>query len=342
VTLASAAVDPTLPTARGPLSMAVINLLTERAPRTRFDRIEAPVADCDPYGIDVQVALYVCYELHYRGFAGVDPGWEWNPGLLHLRARLEDAFRTAIRRDTAGANAPGAGAAGELDRLTAEPAADADPSGYLVSRGTWQQLREYFVHRSLHHLTGGDPHTWALPGLTRQSGTSFAAVESGGLGAGRRAEGRQQLFAGLMVAADLDPGYLSYIDVVPAEALAVVNLMSLFGLHRRHRGATVGHSAAMAVTAPRAANRISAALARVNAPEPCQEFYRGHTATDPVREESARSEVGDLIGRDPALENDVIFGIRAFGVVEDRLAAHLMRCWHNGETSLRRPLCGGG
>ena len=75
--------------------MAVVNLLTERAPRSRLDRIEASIGDSDPYGIDVQLTLYVCYELHYRGFAAVDPGWEWNPGLLHLRARLEDAFLTA-------------------------------------------------------------------------------------------------------------------------------------------------------------------------------------------------------------------------------------------------------
>lgn len=28
---------------------------------------------------DLQLALYLCYELHYRGFAGVDPAWEWSP-----------------------------------------------------------------------------------------------------------------------------------------------------------------------------------------------------------------------------------------------------------------------
>ena len=79
--------------------MAVLDLLAERAPRTQLNRIEASVRDSDPLGIDVQLTLYVCYELHYRGFAGVDPGWEWNPGLLHLRAQLEDAFLTAVRRE---------------------------------------------------------------------------------------------------------------------------------------------------------------------------------------------------------------------------------------------------
>ena len=75
MTLASTALEPALPTARGPLSLAVVNLLTERVPRSRLYRIEASVADCDPFGIDVQLTLCVCYELHYRGFAGVDPDW---------------------------------------------------------------------------------------------------------------------------------------------------------------------------------------------------------------------------------------------------------------------------
>jgi hypothetical protein len=45
---------------RGLLSMAVINVLTERAPRFRLDRIEASIGDTDPFGIDLQLSLSVC------------------------------------------------------------------------------------------------------------------------------------------------------------------------------------------------------------------------------------------------------------------------------------------
>ena len=65
--------------------MAVRCSLTELAPRDQLARIGPSMRDSDPYGLDLQMALYMCYELHYRGFAGVDPTWEWNPGLLHLR-----------------------------------------------------------------------------------------------------------------------------------------------------------------------------------------------------------------------------------------------------------------
>ena len=74
----------------------MLGLLHERVPRRELVPIEGALLDSDPFGIDVQLALCVCYELHYRGFAGVDAGWEWNPSLLHLRARLEQAFLSAV------------------------------------------------------------------------------------------------------------------------------------------------------------------------------------------------------------------------------------------------------
>jgi hypothetical protein len=58
-----------------------------------------------------------------------------------------------------------------------------------------------------------------------------------------------------------------------------------------------------------------------------------------VHEQVVRTDVvGDLVAREPHVEADVVFGIRAFNLVEDRLADHLMSCWQAGESSLRRPL----
>ncbi len=316
--------------------MAVVNLLAERAPRARLERIEASIGDCDPYGLDVALTLYICYELHYRGFAGVDTEWEWNPGLLHLRARLEDTFLTAVRRDVGDIDSS---AAEEMERLSADPAEGSGPSQYLRSHGSWEQMREYFVHRSLYHLKEGDPHAWAIPRLTGQAKASFAAVEFDEFGAGRGEQVHQQLFANLMVAADLDPTYLAYIDVVPAESLAVVNLMSLFGLHRGYRGATVGHFAATEITSSPGSRRLLGALERMGAPRPCREFYREHVEADAVHEQVVRTDVvGDLISREPDLEADVVFGIRAFELLEERLGRCLMQAWGRGDGSLRRPL----
>lgn len=318
--------------------MSVVELLAERAPLRSFNRVETSLADADPVGLDVQLALYLCYELHYRGFAGVDAGWEWNPGLLYLRGRLEDVFLDDIRR-AVGDLEPGADALGELDKLCIEPVDGSGLSYYLRDEGSWDQMREYFAHRSLYHLKEGDPHAWAIPRLSGQAKASFVAVEFDEFGAGRGARVHQQLFADLLDAADLDSSYLGYLDDVPAPTLAVVNLMSLFGLHRRLRGAAVGHFAATEVTSPPGSRRMVQALERLDAPEPCRAFYAEHVEADAVHEQVVRTDVvGDLVAREPELDADVVFGIRAFDVVETRLADHLMECWHTGTPSLRREI----
>src|SRR5581483_3840709 len=45
---------------------------------------------------DLHLALYLCYELHYRGLPGVDERWEWEPSLLALRRELERPFERAL------------------------------------------------------------------------------------------------------------------------------------------------------------------------------------------------------------------------------------------------------
>jgi hypothetical protein len=77
------------------------------------------------------------------------------------------------------------------------------------------------------------------------------------------------------------------------------------------------------------------------APKACVDFYREHVEADAVHEQVVRTDVvGDLVRREAQLDRDVVFGIRARDVVEDRLAAHLMTCWAAGRSSLRRSLSG--
>lgn len=301
-------------------------------------RVSASVRDSDPYGLDLQLALCMCYELHYRGFAGVDPTWEWNPDLLHLRAELERAFLAGVRRDVGPIDA-GRTATAEMDAISIEPKNGTGPSYHLRDTGTWQQMREYFVHRSMYHLKEGDPHAWAIPRLTGGAKAAFVAVEFDEFGAGRGDRMHAQLFADLMTAADLDPAYLGYLDVVPAEALAVVNLMSLFGLHRWLRGAAVGHFTATEITSSPGSRRMVQALERMDAPPACVAFYREHVEADAVHEQVVRLDVvAELVDREPQLDRDIVFGMRAFVAVEDRLADRIMASWQQGQSSLRGPL----
>jgi hypothetical protein len=338
VTTVSPGLEPKLPTAVGPLSAAVLEVLAGRPPRHVLHRVEAPMGDADPYGLDLQLALHVCYELHYRGFDGVDPRWEWNPGLLHLRAALEERFENALVREV-GEPTAGETASAEMAALSIEPIDGEGLSYFLRDEGTWLQMREYFVHRSIYHLKEADPHAWLIPRLTGHAKAAFVAVEFDEYGGGHGDRLHQKLFADLLAAAQLNSGYLAYLNCVPAESLTVVNLMSMFGLHRAWRGAAVGHFASTEITSPPGSHRLVQALERLKAPARCVKFYAEHVEADAVHEQVVRNDVvGDLLAREPQLDRDVVFGIRARDLVEERLAALMMKSWVSGRSSLRRPI----
>lgn len=136
------AVEPRLPQPRGPLSAVVIDLLAKGSPSAHPDDVEEMLAAANPYGLDLQLALCVCYELHYRGFSGVDPRWEWDIGLLNLRRRLEEDFLARLESD-AGQDSHEYAIAAELDALMREPEDDANLSVHLAEYASWEHMQEY-------------------------------------------------------------------------------------------------------------------------------------------------------------------------------------------------------
>jgi hypothetical protein len=322
-----------LPAPRGPLSAAVLEALRRGGPGEVFDLVD--VGTGDPLGEDLQLALQVCYELHYQSFAGVDPEWEWDPGLLRLRAAMERLFLATLRDEVVGGDGS-TDVDATLDELLVEPVDGAGVSDHLRDHGSWQQMREYFVHRSIYHLKEADPHAWVIPRLRGTAKAALVAVEYDEFGGGRGDRVHAQLFADLLAAAGLSPDYLHYLDRVPAVGLAPVNMMSMFGLHRRLRGALVGHFAAAEITTAPSARRMDAALRRLDAPHACRHFYTEHIEADAVHEQVLRHDViGDLLDREPDLAADVVFGAQATGFLEDRLGAHVLGSWEQGRTSLR-------
>jgi len=322
---------PALPTPRGPLSDAVVTALagSPGAPLPPAGR------DVDPFGEDLTIALHTCYELHYRSFRHVDPLWEWDPELLRLRAGLEAVFLDAVRAEVGD----GTDVAAVLDELLVEPVPGNGVSHHLRDAGEWWQVREYLVHRSVYHLKEADPHAWVIPRLQGQAKAALVAVEFDEFGGGHGERMHSRLFADLLVASGLDGGYLGHFDDVPAPAVAVVNLMSLFGLHRRLRGAMVGHFAAAEITTAPSAHRITQGLLRLGGGPASTLFFTEHVEADAVHEQVLRRDViGDLLAREPDLAPDVVLGVRATNLLETRLADHLLECWHAGRSSLRRPL----
>ncbi len=327
---------PRLPRPRGPLSA----LLLEHLPMAPHDlpcpddvaRSEDPLGD-----EDLQLALYVLYELHYRGFAGVDAEWEWNPSLLGLRRSLEDAFEAGL---TALVGAPGEAAVGaERIDVALHEIADADDAPSLARhiefRADTDEFREALVHRSAYQLKEGDPHCWAVPrlwGVPKAALTEILADEYGG---GRPGRIHSQLFADVMDSAGLDASYGAYLDEIPGVTLATVNLMSWLGLHRRWRGAIVGHFAVAEITSAVPMGRWANGVRRLGFGERTTAFYDEHVLADSVHDNVAGVDLaGGLVRQDPGLAAEVLWGARAFLALEGRWARHVLDAWNAGRSSL--------
>ncbi|MFJ4923135.1 iron-containing redox enzyme family protein [Streptomyces sp. NPDC088725] len=317
--------EPELPVSRGELSAGVITFLRD----TGGPPPPVCVATADPYGDDLQLALYVCYELHYRGFSGIPAAREWDPGLLRVRALLEQRFLGALRTDAARHT-------GVDDALAAVSADGAGVPRFLRDSGELWHLREYAAQRSLYHLKEADPHAWVLPRLWGRAKAGMAAVEFDEFGGGRADRVHARLFADLMADLGLNTSYGHYLDEGSAEVLATVNLMSLLGLHRALRGALVGHFAAVEIASAPGFGLLAQAMERTGAGAAAVFFYGAHVAAASGREQLVRREVvGGLLEEEPQLAADIAFGIDAARYLEDRLAERLLRAWRAGASSLR-------
>jgi hypothetical protein len=323
-----------LPSPRGPVSDHLLHHLT----RPVHELSAAPVTAGDPLtDEDLGLALYLCYELHYLGLFDVDEAWEWEPTLLRERRRLEQLLERRLV-EVVGQVPVGVSteaAIGELRRL----AADGDGpslSSFMQDEGSLEQMRELAVHRSAYQLKEADPHTWAIPRLTGRSKAAIVDIQRGEYGEGRPHDVHANLFAELMGALDLDARYGAYIDSIPGVTLATCNLASLFGLHRRWRGAVVGHLALFEMTSVGPMGRYQATLERLGFGPAVTRFYREHVVADERHEQVALDEmVRGLIEQEPFLGGEVVFGARALAAVEGAFARHILDCWQRGATSLR-------
>lgn len=330
------ATAPALPAPRGPLSTTVLDALRgATAAPSAGEAGSAAVEQADPYGEDLQLALYCCYELHYRGFAGVADDLEWHPGLLGLRRDLERSFLTALRADVRG----GVNVAAEVDALLVEPVDAYGVSHHLRRAGQLWQLREYIAHRSLYHLKEADPHAWVIPRLTGSAKAALVTVEYDEYGAGQPERMHAHLFAKMMTELGLAAHYGAYLDAAPAALLTEINFMSLCGLHRRLRGALVGQFAAVELTSSPASDRMVRAMRRLHCGPAAIEFFAEHIEADAVHEQLVRRGViAPLLAAEPELASDVVFGIQASTLLADRFSDLLLGGWAQGRPTLRHPL----
>jgi hypothetical protein len=327
-----------LPPPRGQLSEQLFEAL--EGPADVGLTLPGAVDSVDPVGDeDLQLALYVAYELHYASVRGVDERWEWAPSLLAFQAALERPLEEAVTALVPPAARGETESVGEA--LQAVVADDPGPplSRHLEVKGTREQMLEHVVHRSAYQLKEADPHSWAIPRLPPAPKAALLEVQFDEYGAGNAERMHAVLFARTMEGLGLDPTYGHYIDRWPGVTLATVNLVTGFGLHRRRRGAAVGHLAAFEMTSSIPNRRYANALRRLGYGPQVTHFYDEHVEADAVHENIAAWDLaGGLATAEPEVAADILFGARALLQVEARWARHLMETWEGGETSLREPL----
>jgi Iron-containing redox enzyme len=321
-----------IPEPRGPLSESLVNCL-------RGGRVGllAPVtADGDAFADDdLQLALFLVHELSYGGLDGVDDDREFDPSLIRFRSTLEDAMIDGLF-ERVGPPRP-CPPLEVSDAIFALVEADDGPplARFIEKTASLDQVREFVVHRSAYQLKEADPHTFGIPRITGAAKAAMVEIQADEYGGGDAARMHSALFAATMRELDLDATYGAYVSALPASTLATVNLISVFGLRRRWRGALVGHLAGFEITSPQPNRRYANGLRRLGFGAAATEFFDEHVEADSVHENIAAYDLaGGLARQEPEMSGDILFGVRALLFCEARFAGHILDSWERGESSL--------
>ncbi len=328
-----------LPAARGPVSAVLLDLLGHPPHRADIARlstvVEESLADCgDPLtDEDLQLTLYLLYLLHYGPATFTAEGWEWHPGLLGVRGLIESRFESALRAVVE--TPPITGTVPETLFAMTDAVARPGLAMWAARHATEEQMREFLILRTIYTLREADPHSWAVPRLRGRAKAALVEIQADEYGGGRPERLHAEIFAGALRAVDLSDEPDAYLDLVPALTLTSVNMMSMFGLHRRLRGALVGHLAAFEMTSSIPNRHYGNAFRRLGHGPEVTWYFDEHVEADAVHEQIAGHDLaGSLAEDEPHLATDIIFGAAAALHIDDLVGAHLGSAWKTGRTVL--------
>jgi len=320
----AAAADPLpIPTPLGPVSAALVAILTGRvgAPPivSSFDaQVERAIVSSANIltDDDLQLALLCFGALDAGGLGRVDARWAADPLLIAVRENLEAALEEALREEVAvpsARRARGALAVGEsvteavadaLDELITD--ADATrPYRYLAEQATGAQLREHLVARSIRSaLVDADQRVVA------DDATAALRLKA------RLGDQRLQVRRG------------NYIDAVDVSVLVAVNTTALLARVDRLRGCFYGLRTAAGSIESLIETSVVDALGRLGMPLSQAAAARGSGA--------GRSGIAaGLVTAEPALLDDVLFGAAVGVTVERWISEHEVVRWRVGRSALR-------
>lgn len=312
-----------LPPPRGALSDSISAALSGPFREQVPDLPAVGGADHD----DAAISLWVLHQLHYRGFDGVDERWEWHPDLHAVRWLLEGDLEERLRK-----RMPPLTTTGDVVADIRAVIAGADgPSlaRHLQQRGSRDQALDLLRQRSIYHLLEADPTSWVVPRMPGgRAKAALLEIQFDEYGAGTPARLHHDLFARGMEACGLvpDPGH--YAGEALPEVLEQNNAVTMFGLHRRLRGAALGHFAVFEATSSIPSRQLVQGFERLEVADAVIAYYDEHVEADAVHEQLALRDVcAGAVEDEPALAEDVLLGAWSCVDLEHRTAEAMLRRW---------------
>jgi len=307
-----------VPSPRGELSDATLAALAGRLP---WDRLPGVTASSDE---DALLTLWIAHELHHRGLPRYEDA-EWTPELLAVRARLERELEARLRERAEG-RLPEADPNSLLEFVREHPVRSL--ATFVQRSATAEQVRQLLWYRSIYHLKEADPTAWTVARLPFPAKAALAELQYDEYGAGKPDRLHTQLFVDGLRACGIDARLNAAIDDVPAEILEMNVTLTMFGLQRRLRGASVGHLVAFEASSSGPSRKLARGLRRLGFPETMAAYYDEHVEADAVHEQTAaRFIAGALLEEEPHLAEDVAFGAFTCLDLEDRFAALMYDRW---------------
>jgi hypothetical protein len=189
-------------------------------------------------------------------------------------------------------------------------------------------------HRSTYHLKEADPFTWLIPRLSGGPKAALVQIQADEYGGGDATWMHSALFSRTMVAFGLDPSAGPPLDRIPGTTLAVTNLLSLFGLHRRLRGQCAGALALFEMTSCIPNRRYGDGMRRLGFDEDATRFFDEHVEADAVHEAVAATDLAGALAAEEDLAWEILFGAHALQATEGLAAAQQSAAWAAGRSSL--------
>jgi hypothetical protein len=288
-----------LPTPRGPISEF---LFAELELGLHEISVRPAVRDDPIEGDDLHLALFVCYELHARGFEGIDGRWEWEPSLLSLRGALEERFEHALCCAVGPIHVDGRTVVEAIDRARTE--LDSVRAGMHLDPIRARTDLELRLLRAPLRTAQADAYAFGILRLPVPAQRHLPAIGSEARNGrvGPRLAGEPETHGWT----ERGTRPTEHLARLPGIALAEANLASLFGLHRRHRGALAGHAilAGLSAGGGRKLRRSCAELAEA------------------------------VLDAEPELAADLVFGARAAIELERRFRQLTTDRWGRGASPL--------